>query len=63
MGESVEPHHAAAGRDARPLLSHGAAPQREMEATLDGGVKSMGDYPKMGADWDYSDFLIAPVKW
>ena len=32
-------------------------------ATLDGGVKSMGNYPKMGASSDYGDWLYAPVKW
>ena len=32
-------------------------------ATLDGGVKSMGNYPKMGASWDWGDWLYAPVKW
>lgn len=32
-------------------------------ATLDGGVKSMGNYPKMGAAYDWGDWLYAPVKW
>ena len=32
-------------------------------ATLDGGVKSMGNYPKMGSSSDYGDWLYAPVKW
>ena len=32
-------------------------------ATLDGGVKSMGTYPKIGASGDWKDYLYAPVKW
>ena len=32
-------------------------------STLDGGVKSMGNYPRMGMSYDYADYLYAPVKW
>ena len=32
-------------------------------ATLDGGVKSMGTYPKIGASGDWKDYLYAPVNW
>ena len=60
-------------------LDTSVAPQAEMRAryyhmgqrhngkwnyvTLDGGVKSMGSYIKMGAAFDYGDYLYAPVKW